>query len=268
MDAPLSNLPEAQVPPGDVGLHPGDGKLRKDRILGCGLVVVGLFVLVFLLLPVPGSAPGGRRTWCKNNLRRIGLALHNYHDKYGSFPPAFLADSEGRPMHSWRVLILPFLDQTPLYNQYRFDEPWNGPHNSQLHDQLAGVVFHCPSEESDPDHQRQTSYVAVVGPETAWPAPDAAGRSDMTNRPGPTIQVIEVANSGIHWMEPRDLTYAEARQGINSKPPAGLAPGSRHQGGIHALFEDGSVRFLSDELSLKELRTLLTRNVVNPRKPL
>src|SRR5262249_15795660 len=111
--------------------------------------------------PVPRRA--SLRSRCKNNLKQIGLALHNYSDKYGSLSPAHTDGAHRRHMHSWRVLILPFLDQAPLYNQYRFDEPWDGPNNRKL----AGTileVFNCPSD----DHggtgasSTMTNYVAIV----------------------------------------------------------------------------------------------------------
>src|SRR5690349_21111160 len=70
-----------------------------------------------------------QRSSCNCNLKQIGLALHNYHDTYGSFPPAYVADAEGRPMHSWRVLILPFIDCNDLYKEYNFSEPWSSPDN-------------------------------------------------------------------------------------------------------------------------------------------
>src|SRR5262249_42952585 len=78
----------------------------------------------------PGTV--ARRSQCKNNLKQIGLAMFNYHDAYGCFPPAYIADADGRPMHSWRVLLLPFLDEAARYRKYRFDEPWDGPNNSEL----------------------------------------------------------------------------------------------------------------------------------------
>src|SRR5262245_38698724 len=76
------------------------------------------------MIETGGHRTASQRSQCKNNMKQIGLALHNYAEMYGSFPPAYIADDNGRPMHSWRVLILPFIDQVPLYNQYRFDEPW------------------------------------------------------------------------------------------------------------------------------------------------
>ena len=86
-----------------------------------------------LLLPAVQAARESKRQMvCAQNLKQIGLAMHAYHQKYGSFPPAYIAGKDGKPKHSWRLLILPFLDQEDLYREYRFDEPWNGPHNSQL----------------------------------------------------------------------------------------------------------------------------------------
>lgn len=69
---------------------------------------------------------------CRANLNRIGVALQNDEDRYGSFPPAYVLNEQGQRWHSWRVLLLPDLGYTDLYDQYRFDEAWNGPHNRQL----------------------------------------------------------------------------------------------------------------------------------------
>ena len=136
---------------------------RLLTLLGAGTVVV---LALLTLLPGPGSRPAGKRSICLSNLKQIAIALHNYHDVYGSFPPAYVADKQGRPMHSWRVLILPYLEYAALYEQYRFDEPWNGPNNIKLVEHVPDV-FQCPSNESEGN--TCTNYVAVIGPRTAWP---------------------------------------------------------------------------------------------------
>jgi hypothetical protein len=90
-------------------------------------------VLLGLLLPAVQSArETARRMQCANNLKQISLAMLSYEQQYHSLPPAFVADKNGRPMHSWRVLLLPYLDCKPLYDAYHFDEPWDGPHNRAL----------------------------------------------------------------------------------------------------------------------------------------
>src|SRR5690242_17032670 len=109
---------------------------RKTSVLLIVIAVIGgLFLLLCctgvpfaLILPaVQQAREAARRSQCKNNLKQIGLALHNYHETYGGLPPAFVADDQGRPMHSWRVLILPFLGEQALYNEYNLSEPWDGP---------------------------------------------------------------------------------------------------------------------------------------------
>jgi hypothetical protein len=197
------------------------------------------------------------RSQCKNNLKQIGLALHNYHDKFGCFPPAFVADENGRPLHSWRVLILPFLDQSPLYNKYRFDEPWDGPNNSKLADTIL-PVYNCPSDDHSgtSSFSMTTNYVAIVGGETAWPESGATAFRDIRDGTSNTLLVVEVANSGIHWIEPRDLHVVQMAPSINAKSGQGIS--SRHTGGAHGLIADGSVRYIRDILSAKDLRAWLT----------
>ena len=103
---------------------------------------------------------------CSNNMKQIVLALQNYHDVYKSFPAAYIPDENGKPKHSWRVLILPFLERWDLYDAYNFDEPWNGPHNrSLLH--RTPPALRCPSTTSS--EADTTEYFAVVGPSAAWP---------------------------------------------------------------------------------------------------
>src|SRR5262249_35014844 len=135
------------------------------------VLLVGLFGLLYLGLftrwPIGGAREAARRMQCSNNLKHIGLALPNYHDDYRSLPPAYIADAEGRPMHSWRVLILPYLEQKSLYDKYDFSEPWNGPNNSKLHDQII-QAFCCPSRPGK-QPRTETSYVVVRGAKTAWP---------------------------------------------------------------------------------------------------
>ena len=89
--------------------------------------IFALVLVVALMMPGAGTRPGGHRMQCVNNIRNISLALHNYHSRFGSFPPAYIADANGRPMHSWRVRIVLLMDSAPLDPQwYHYDEPWDG----------------------------------------------------------------------------------------------------------------------------------------------
>ena len=170
------------------------------------LIVLCLPCLVVALLPSVGSGPPGRRSICQNNLHQIALALQNYHQVNGCFPPAYVADKNGKPMHSWRVLILPYMDQSPLYKAYDFTQPWDGPNNKKV---LATrpIVYACPADPSAcAAGAAQTSYVAVVGPNAAWAGEKSRiAPVDFPGGASKTIMLVEVAESGIAWTEPRDL---------------------------------------------------------------
>jgi hypothetical protein len=221
-----------------------------------GLVcLIGAGFLV-LFLGVSETRPAARRSQCRNNLKQIALALHNYHDTYGSFPPAYIADENGRPMHSWRVLILPFLESSDLYSKYRFDEPWDGPNNRLLADRMPRV-YRCPSETRTDQPSLMTSYLAVVGPETVWPGDKSRSISDIQDGTSTTLLVVESHNSGIHWMEPRDLHTGQMAREINPLHGQGIC--SCHPGCAGVVLVDGSVRFLvGDEWTRSDVDALLT----------
>jgi prepilin-type processing-associated H-X9-DG protein len=236
--------------------------IAKEWIAVAGIVVV---VLALLLPQVQQAGAGSaRRQQCRKNLRQIALALHLYHEKYACFPPAFIANENARPIHSWRVLILPFLDRQDLYDQYRFDEPWDGPHNSTLASEVV-KEFTCPSDNSR-GATPMTNYVAVVGPGTAWPGEKPAKIDDFADGTANTLLVVEVANSGIHWIEPRDVQFSTMVPAIYSK--SGLGISSAHKGGATAVFADGHVWFLSEKLPSETLKAILTRAGGEPAEDL
>ncbi len=123
-------------------------------------------------------------------------------------------------MHSWRVLILPYLCGLDIYNQYRFDEPWDSPHNRKLANS-RGVQPVCL-----PHGRRHFRRNQLRGSRRT--RNDVAGLKGRPIRDGTskTIAIVEVANSGIHWMEPRDIAYKDALQGINADTNAHTSPPS------------------------------------------
>jgi hypothetical protein len=227
------------------------------------LILLGMTCL--LLPSVSRAREAARRVQCANNLKQIVLALHNYHDVYGTFPPAYVVDAGGEPMHSWRALILPFIEQQPLYDRYDFSEPWDGPNNKKLAGAaLAPSIYQCPS---DPDvaGSAMTSYVAVVGPTTAWPGDICRKLDDFGETTARTIMVTEMANSGIHWMEPRDVALEGALRGINPEGSKGIS--SRHfsrggyfyhdEFGVNVAMVDGSLQFVPERSAPSLLKSLL-----------
>jgi len=222
-------------------------------------IVVTMVVCLFiaLLLPIISVQKGpSRRMSCQNNLHNLALALQCYHDDYRSYPPAYLADENGKPMHSWRVLILPYIEQKNLYDLYSFNEPWDGPNNRKLH----GVVlqlYSCPAHASN-QPPTVTSYVAVVGPQTVWPGENATKMSDIKDGVSKTLLIVETHNSGIHWMEPRDLDFSKMPMTIN--PPQGGGFSSPHSTLAQGAFADGSVRAMIDDTPPATVRAILTVN--------
>lgn len=189
-------------------------------------------------LPAREAAHAMRQTQCRGHLKQIVMALHWYHDEYGSFPPAVVRDRSGRPMHSWRVLLLPYLEQQTLYNQYRFDEPWNGPNNQSLHRAIMRV-YSCPAEGAN---LTNTSFVLVTGPGTAFPPDGCTSLALLAGGTREVPLVVELRNSGIHWLEPRDLDVSALEQFARGE--MGSAISGEKARGANAAMTDGSVEFL------------------------
>lgn len=233
-----------------------DVKMRRHGMRELFILVglVAIVLLFFTIASYEGSPEAHRRHWCHNQLKHIGLALQNYHDTYGSFPPAYIEDENGKPIHSWRVLILPFLENKALYDQYHFDEPWDGPNNRKLQSQITHV-YRCPSRP-ETQSKNDTSYVVVTGPLTMWPGAKSTSVADITDGTPSTIMVVEMGNSGIQWMEPRDLDMATMPLAINPPNKPGIS--SPHPNVALAVYVDGHTSALTNNTPAKIVELLLT----------
>lgn len=227
-------------------------------ILSLAVVLGGLLVgggtLFWLVAVGSSSGPAGEsplRAMCAGNLRRIGLGMQRYHQRHGCFPPAYLTDRSGRPMHSWRVLLLPHLDEQAVYDRYNFDQPWDSPSNRALAD-LINPVFRCRADRQG--QPSETSYVMIVGPGTISEGATATRVADIKDGTSRTIMVVEASDSGIHWMEPRDLRADRISFGISDGTLEGVR--SNHRRGAHVLFCDGSVRYLDDKTDPLRLKAM------------
>ncbi len=206
-----------------------------------------LLLLLLLALGLAGTAAfqSAWRWGCKmasaNGLQQIKLALENYRQANGCYPPQYLADKNGRPMHSWRVLIWPYLAGDESCRRYRFDEPWNGPHNRLLASQ-APACFRSPNGDRN-SKSPTTDYVAIVGKDTLWRGAVPLRPSDLEriqkhfwkeetagldpDKRTRIVWFVEAANTGINWMEPRDVPLEQALVGVNVA------------GGIQSDYSDG-----------------------------
>jgi hypothetical protein len=180
-------------------------KSRWSLVVRVTVAVVWLLLVTFLLLPAVSTCyDAGARMHCSGQMQRICLALRAYQSHYGTLPPACTWDPSGRPMHSWRVLILPFLECETLYSQYNLNEPWDSPsnrkvlaHRPDVFSCLADRVYYAQDDAT-------TSYVAVVRRSDASPHGELAQLDDKKSADS-TIVLLESANTHIPWTQPRDL---------------------------------------------------------------
>jgi prepilin-type processing-associated H-X9-DG protein len=232
------------------------GRIRGRTQASAGIVLgwMGcLLTLALLFMPATG-APGeaARRAQCVNNLKQIGLAMHNYHEANGRLPAAAITDKYGRPLLSWRVAILPYLERSDLYSRFHLDEPWDSPHNLSLLNPMP-QFYACPSDSTL--KPGMTGYVAVIGRNTAFnPSLKPLRLEDISDGPAETILLGESRRS-FAWTKPEDLPFDM------SVPLCGL--GSHHgyhNNGLNVLFVDGRVRFLKPSIKPSVLGALLTRD--------
>lgn len=215
-------------------------------------------LLAIAVLAYRSAREEAQRHNCENKLKQIGLALVNYHDTNNCFPVAWQVDGTGKPAHSWRVAILPYIFANNDFAHYSHSEPWNSPNNSKIATETGFWLYACPA---DRNHKpAMTNYVAVVGRETMWPASGYMRMADIVNGTSNIIMVVEISDSDIHWMEPRDLPIEELTEWLKpNHKPALLASHVRGKvrGGI-VVFADGHTEFLPHDISEKRLRVLLS----------
>ncbi|MBW3538912.1 MAG: DUF1559 domain-containing protein [Planctomycetes bacterium] len=230
------------------------------------------------------NSAGGpaRLQFSENNLKQIGLALYNFADTHKSFPPAVIHGPDGKPWHSWRVVLLPYLDQAPLYNAYRWDEPWNGPNNSKLLSKMPQVYRDPAYGDSDDFY---THYAAVVGEDMAFPPegikmdpdrptqallnlkpPGAARIADFTDGLSNTLLVGSVGpERQIPWMKPEDVVFSDGKYPLPGEKGSFAAPyeSSRGKAGVF-LWGDGRVSTIRSDVDATAWQYLLVRNDGNP----
>lgn len=231
-----------------------EAALRFGNWAGGAVVLLAFIgVLIGMLLPaVQGPVDASRRTHCLNNLRQILLATLNYESVNGHLPPAYIADETGKPIHSWRVLLLPYLEQQKLYDQYSFDEPWDGPNNSKLHDVIM-PIYQCPSVGSgQPGHC--SNYMAITGRGTAFDGDHETTFTEVTDGVSYTLTYIEVPNSNTHWMEPIDLPVELALKRLTD--PTKSKGCCNHPGTINITLMDGSTHSIELPVSAEDFKAL------------
>jgi hypothetical protein len=181
-----------------------------------------------------------------NKLKQLALAMHNYHSVNGSFPAAAVFDKDGKPLLSWRVLLLPYLEEQKLYNDFHLDEPWDSAHNKKLLERMPKTYqLDIPGQKPN-----ETVYVGLAGKGTVFDGKKGVKITDITDGTSNTVMFVESAR-GVPWSKPEDLPYDPAKP----LPKLGLI-----SSGGSAAFCDGSVRFIATGTPEATIRALITRN--------
>ena len=207
--------------------------------------------LVGLLLPaVQAARQAAQRMDSSNNLKQLGLALHNYESAYRHLPAtAILERGTGKPLLSWRVAILPFIEEAALYNEFHLDEPWDSEHNIKLLDRMPATFSH-KAKKVKPGY---TVYVAPVNEETLLRKEELTTFADITDGLSNTIMVVEASEeAAVPWTKPEDLD-------IDPANPLKKLASNATPGILQALFGDGSVRVISLSVDVNVLNALFTR---------
>jgi hypothetical protein len=214
-------------------------------VLGVGVVglvlcvgVLGLFYA--LLTPAIGKAKAAAgKSQSNNNMKQIILALHNYHDTQMSFPPAYVTDANGKPLYSWRVLILPYMERGDLYDQFDKTKSWDDPANAAISEMMI-EEFRSPS---DPNvSESGASYFCLVGANTMLPPDKGRKIAEVRDGLSNTIILLELKDVPGSWAAPIDPHIDQVQpvvgDGANQLHPA--------QGdGILVGLADGSVRYVA-----------------------
>jgi hypothetical protein len=210
--------------------------------------------------PLQASQIAAHRTRSTNNIKQILLALFNYESAYGHFPPAVIYGPDGKPWHSWRTLILPFLEQVELYKQYDFTKPWDAPENRKVVETVLPVYLDPIYGDTKSPH---THYAVLVGEKALYkpqgaritdPANPLANQSqggrklaEITDGTSNTLHVVPVAaDRKIPWAKPEDITVGPDFPGLgkpggiaapypDSSGPGRTAPAGRVDGSVFTL---------------------------------
>lgn len=266
MDINMVSLPSLDrllkhVQPSMSSIHrvPDGIEVRSSQTIPSNSLSISAPVAVALLLPAVNAArESARKMASMNNLKQIGLAMHNFHDTYSAFPAAYNTDKNGKPLLSWRVHILPYVEQQALYRQFKLDEPWDSAHNKKLIGRMPAIYLSPASR----NNLGKTNYLGVRHSQSVIMPPKLALRAkkvplgtrfrDITDGTSRTVMVVEANDKGaVTWTKPDDMVP-------DAKDPAKALRGL-WRSGLHVLLADGSVRRFSNTIEARVIKAVFTR---------
>ncbi len=210
-------------------------------------------VLAYALGSIAAALAKTPEIEARNRLRYQAIAMHNFHQDHGSFPPSASYDDNGKPLLSWRVHLLPYLgdEAVALYQRFRLDEPWNSPHNKTLIAKMPKVFQDPSGKVKEPG---MTRIVVPIGEGFVFDGSETGVRvRDIRDGTSNTIMMIEAApESAVIWTRPQDLV-------IDPKDPLKgvVAAGQSH---FNVLAVDGALHRIPGTIDKKKFMALLTRD--------
>ena len=216
------------------------------------MVVVGAILVALLLPAVQQARTAARITQSKNNLKQIGLALHNYHDVFNQFPPGGIYTSKDEPYNAWMTSLLPFVEQSNLYNQIDFNQPWTAPENQPL---FQSVIPAFLNPNLGPEVSRAGNLGAshYAGNSQILTKNGDSGVGDITDGTSNTILAGEVSSGFMAWGDPENLR--DPGTGFGTAPNQFGGPVASRSGAM-MLMADGAVYFISNDIDLQTLKNL------------
>jgi hypothetical protein len=223
--------------------------ISRQSIPGGSLAATAPLALGLALPAVQSARESARRVQSMNNLHRLALAILNYVSVHGSFPPAYSTSKDGKRLLSWRVAVLPYLEEKSLYDQFHKDEPWDSPHNKTLLARMP-AAFRSPRSNAAVG---MTTYLGAAGPHGVFPGDKLIRPADITDGLSNTIMLVEAPDAAaVPWTKPDDFVpdLDHPLRGLSGSWP----------GGFLAAFADGHVQMISYGIDPKTLKVLLTRD--------
>ena len=189
------------------------------------------------------------KTQDQNNLKQMALAMHTYHDTYKQLPLPALYSKDGKPLLSWRVAILPFIEQNNLYNEFKLNEPWDSPHNQKLLAKMPGIYAPVNGKTKQP---HATYYQVFVGPGTPFEGDKKLRLNNITDGTSNTVMIVEAAEA-VPWTKPADLPFDAKKKELPKL-------GGQFPDGFFMALCDGSTLWVHRRYDARILRAMITRS--------
>lgn len=197
------------------------------------------------LIPVIASTrAAARRVESANRMRQLAIGMHNYHDSNGHFPPPVLISDSGKK-YSWRVALLPYIDENQIFEQYRFDEDWNSEHNRKLTEATPAAFQHPNAIAAG---SNQCSYFVITGKGTPFNGNEGTKLAQITDGTSATLMIVE-SKKDVHWAEPTDIKFENGK--LDSQL-GGFSPG-----GFNGSLCDASTHFWREDMDKQYLEILI-----------